>query len=77
MADVGAAKPYHRAGAGVRFAVRHIRDHLDEPLADNHLAQRAGMSRTAFDRHFKATTTLSPHLSPRDDASTVRSIPEW
>ncbi len=38
----------------------YIRDHLDEPLAVDRLAQRAGMSRAAFDRHFKATTTLSP-----------------
>ena len=37
-----------------------MRDHLDEPLAVEDLADRAGMSRAAFDRHFKATTTMSP-----------------
>lgn len=38
----------------------YIRNHLDEPLAVDDLAQRAGMSRAAFDRHFKATTSMSP-----------------
>lgn len=38
----------------------YIRTHLDEPLAVDDLARRAGMSRAAFDRHFKATTSMSP-----------------
>lgn len=38
----------------------YIRSHLDEPLAIDQLASRAGMSRAVFDRHFKATTSMSP-----------------
>ena len=38
----------------------YMRNNLDQPLAVEDLADRAGMSRAAFDRHFKATTRLSP-----------------
>lgn len=38
----------------------HIRNNLAEPLSVDDLAAQAGLSRAAFDRHFKATTTLSP-----------------
>lgn len=38
----------------------YMRNNLDQPLAVEDLADRAGMSRAAFDRHFKATTSLSP-----------------
>ncbi|WP_294180934.1 AraC family transcriptional regulator [uncultured Schumannella sp.] len=38
----------------------YMRSNLDQPLAIEDLAERAGMSRAAFDRHFKATTSLSP-----------------
>lgn len=38
----------------------YIRSHLDKPLSVDQLASRAGMSRAVFDRHFKATTSLSP-----------------
>ena len=37
-----------------------MRNNLDQPLAVDDLAERAGMSRAAFDRHFKSTTTQSP-----------------
>ncbi len=38
----------------------YMRNNLDQPLAVEDLAARAGMSRAAFDRHFKAVTSLSP-----------------
>lgn len=38
----------------------HIRDHLDQPLGIDELADLAGLSRAAFDRQFKAITGLSP-----------------
>ena len=38
----------------------YMRNNLDQPLAVEDLADRAGMSRAAFDRHFKATTRMSP-----------------
>ncbi|MEL6982586.1 MAG: AraC family transcriptional regulator [Actinomycetota bacterium] len=38
----------------------YMRNNLDQPLAVEDLADRAGMSRAAFDRHFKAVTALSP-----------------
>lgn len=37
-----------------------MRNNLDQPLAIDDLATQAGMSRAAFDRQFKTTTTLSP-----------------
>jgi len=37
-----------------------MRNNLDQPLAVDALADRAGMSRAAFDRHFKAATGMSP-----------------
>lgn len=38
----------------------YMRNNLDQPLAVEDLADRAGMSRAAFDRHFRAATGLSP-----------------
>lgn len=38
----------------------YMRNNLDRPLAVEELADRAGMSRAAFDRHFKAATSMSP-----------------
>lgn len=38
----------------------YMRNHLGQPLAVEDLADRAGMSRAAFDRHFRAVTSLSP-----------------
>ena len=37
-----------------------MRDNLDQSLAVESLAERAGMSRAAFDRHFRSITGLSP-----------------
>lgn len=37
-----------------------IGQNLDQPVDVDDLANRAGMSRAAFDRHFKAATTMSP-----------------
>jgi AraC-like DNA-binding protein len=38
----------------------YMRNNLDQPLAVEALAERAGMSRAAFDRHFRAATSMSP-----------------
>ncbi|MEM7342116.1 MAG: AraC family transcriptional regulator [Actinomycetota bacterium] len=48
--------PTHEFGS----VLTYMRANLDHPLAVEDLAARAGMSRAAFDRHFKATTGLSP-----------------
>ncbi|MCO5317425.1 MAG: AraC family transcriptional regulator [Microthrixaceae bacterium] len=37
-----------------------IRDHLDQPLSIDDIAQRAGMSRAVFDRRFRAATSYAP-----------------
>lgn len=47
-------------GNGIGGIVRHMRDHLADPLAVDDLARRAGMSRAVFHRRFKETTSQSP-----------------
>jgi AraC-like DNA-binding protein len=44
----------------VRRAIRWIRDNYAEPMRISDLARLAGMSPSAFHRHFRAVTTLSP-----------------
>jgi AraC-like DNA-binding protein len=44
----------------IRRAVVWIREHLAEPFEVETLAQTAGMSASAFHRHFKAVTAMSP-----------------
>lgn len=44
----------------VRRAIGWIRDNLAEPFQVEDLAARAGMSVSAFHRHFKAVTAMSP-----------------
>jgi AraC-like DNA-binding protein len=44
----------------VRQAIGWIRDHFDEPLRIEALADRAAMSLASFHRHFKAATAMSP-----------------
>lgn len=44
----------------VSRAIRWIRDNYTEPMRIDDLAQMAGMSPSAFHRHFRAATTLSP-----------------
>ena len=46
--------------AQVRRTIGWIRDHLAEPFHVEELADRAGMSLSAFHRHFKAVTAMSP-----------------
>lgn len=46
--------------AQVRRAIGWIRDNVAEPFQIEDLAARAGMSASAFHRHFKAITALSP-----------------
>ena len=46
--------------AQVRRAIGWIRDNLTEPFQIEDLAGRAGMSASAFHRHFKAVTAMSP-----------------
>lgn len=38
----------------------YMRNNLDQPIAVEDLADRAGMSRAAFDRNFRAATSQSP-----------------
>jgi len=44
----------------VRRAIAWIRDHYDQPLRVEALAELAGMSAASFHRHFKAATAMSP-----------------
>ncbi|MBX9459389.1 MAG: AraC family transcriptional regulator [Rhizobium sp.] len=44
----------------VRRSIGWIRDNLAEPFQIDDLAARAGMSVSAFHRHFKAVTAMSP-----------------
>jgi AraC-like DNA-binding protein len=44
----------------VRRAVAWIREHYDQPLRIETLAELAGMSSASFHRHFKAATAMSP-----------------
>lgn len=46
--------------AQVRKAIGWIRDNIAEPFQIEDLAARAGMSASAFHRHFKAITAMSP-----------------
>jgi AraC-like DNA-binding protein len=46
--------------AQVRRAIAWIRDNLTEPFHIEGLAARAGMSVSAFHRHFRAVTAMSP-----------------
>ena len=46
--------------AQVRRTIGWIRDNLAEPFQIEDLAARAGMSASAFHRHFKAVTAMSP-----------------
>lgn len=48
------------AMARVNLAIQWIRRDFAEPIRVESLAQRAAMSVSAFHRHFKAVTTLSP-----------------
>jgi AraC-like DNA-binding protein len=54
MAAVGV--PAHR----IARAVKWLRDHFDDPLRVEMLAQKAKMSLSGFHQHFKAVTGLSP-----------------
>ncbi|MBI1210872.1 MAG: helix-turn-helix domain-containing protein [Alphaproteobacteria bacterium] len=44
----------------VRRAIAWIREHYDQALRVESLAEIAGMSTASFHRHFKATTAMSP-----------------
>jgi AraC-like DNA-binding protein len=44
----------------VNRAIRWIREHYTEPMLVPDLARSAGMSPSAFHRHFRAVTTMSP-----------------
>ncbi len=61
----GPAGPNIRATLGapthqLAAVLTYMRNNLDQPLAVEDLAERAGLSRAAFDRHFRAVTGLSP-----------------
>lgn len=44
----------------VRRAIGWIRDHFDQAMRVDQLAELAGMSTASFHRHFKAATAMSP-----------------
>ena len=46
--------------AHVGRAIRWLRDHYAEPVRVDALARLAGLSPSAFHRHFRAVTTMSP-----------------
>ena len=46
--------------AGVRRAIAWIREHFQEPMRVEALADLAGMSPASFHRHFKTATAMSP-----------------
>ena len=41
-------------------AIRHIRDHYDQPLRIDEIAAIAAMSPSSFHRHFRALTSMTP-----------------
>ena len=47
-------------GNAIARSIAYISSNLTEPLSIDDLATRAGMSRAAFHRKFKAATTMSP-----------------
>ena len=50
--------------ARVNGVIQHIRREYAQPLRVDDLAEQAAMSVSAFHRHFKAVTTLSPRNRP-------------
>jgi AraC-like DNA-binding protein len=44
----------------IRRAIRWIREHYSEPFRVEELARLAGLSGSAFHRHFQAVTSMSP-----------------
>lgn len=44
----------------LNHTISFIRDHLDQPLSIDDLAQHAGMSRPVFDRRFRRATSYAP-----------------
>ncbi|MEM9564550.1 MAG: AraC family transcriptional regulator [Actinomycetota bacterium] len=44
----------------LNHTIGFIRDHLDQPLSIDDLAQQAGMSRPVFDRRFRGATSYAP-----------------
>jgi AraC-like DNA-binding protein len=48
------------ASAGIREAIHWIRAHVTRPLPIRELARRAAMSESAFHKHFKRVTSMSP-----------------
>lgn len=47
-------------GQRITHVLTWLKDHYAEPLSVEAIAKQAGMSQSAFHRHFKAVTTLSP-----------------
>ena len=48
------------ASSGIREAIHWIRAHATQPLPIRELARRAAMSESAFHKHFKRVTSMSP-----------------
>jgi len=53
---------WHTVGQShdLNHTIGFIRDHLDQPLSIDDLAQQAGMSRPVFDRRFRRATSYAP-----------------
>lgn len=56
----GFARQAFGVGNAISRAISYVSDHLNDPLAIDDLAERAGMSRAVFHRKFKSATTMSP-----------------
>ena len=48
------------AGNAIARSIAHVASNLNEPIAIEDMARRAGMSRAVFHRRFKQATTMSP-----------------
>ncbi len=48
------------AGNAIARSIQHVSSNLDKPVSIDDLAARSGMSRAAFHRKFKQTTSMSP-----------------
>lgn len=62
LAGPAGSSLWHTIGRShdLNHTIGFIRDHLDQPLSIDDLAQRAGMSRPVFDRRFRRATSYAP-----------------
>ena len=64
MGGQGARLSHLMASAGdtrrISRAIGHLREHFDEPLRVEEVANKFGMSVSGFHHHFKSVTAMSP-----------------